>query len=103
VQSNFSPACSCTQNRAEIRLRLHRADRATVQIRDASGRAVRLLVDGKRLPRGLTRLEWNGRNGAGTRAPDGLYRVDVQLARLDLAGNLGPRSRVFIVRVRGSA
>src|SRR5438132_2397171 len=187
VQPAFSPVCDCKQRRAAIRLRLHLQDRVTAQIRDSSGGAVRLLLDNKRLPRGLVQLEWDGRADSGARATDGLYRIDVHLARpdrtfrlpqtivldtvapsarlvsfphrvrvrervrivyrlsepahavlfvngkrrvvthsklrvaklqwrparrgryrlqlagLDLAGNLGPRSRVFIIRVRASA
>jgi len=42
----------------------------------------------------VAKLQWRP-------ARRGRYRL--QLAGLDLAGNLGPRSRVFIIRVRSSA
>ncbi len=83
VEPAFSPVCACDQAREAIRLRLHRADRVTVQIVDSAGHTVRGLVDGKRLPRGRTQIEWNGRDDAGTQAPDGRYSVDVHLARPD--------------------
>ena len=78
VQPAFSPVCSCPQDRAVIRLRLHRADTVTVRIIDLSGEVVRVLVQGRRLPRGRTELEWDGQG-----APDGRYRVEVDLADAD--------------------
>jgi FlgD Ig-like domain len=81
VQPAFSPTCSCSEARAEIRLRLHRADTSTVRVVDANGKTVRVLVDDRRLPAGRTRLHWDGRDEAGNRAPDGFYRVDVHLGR----------------------
>jgi hypothetical protein len=83
VQPAFSPVCSCPQATAAIRLRLHRADTVTVRIRDVSDDVVRVLVEGRRLPRGRTELEWDGRDDAGGRAPDGRYRVDVHLSGAD--------------------
>ncbi len=81
VQPAFSPVCSCDQSGAAIRLRLSRADTVTVRIRDASDQTVRVLIDRKRLPRGLTQLAWDGRDAVGLRVPDGEYRVEVQLSR----------------------
>lgn len=83
VQPAFSPVCECETSRAEIRLRLHRADTATVMILDESGRVVRTLVADKRLPRGRTVLEWDGLDQSGDPAPDGRYRVEVQLDKAD--------------------
>jgi hypothetical protein len=83
VQAAFSPVCGCDLAQAEIRLRLHRADTVTVRILDAAGETVRILVDGRRLPRGRTELGWDGRDHAGTPAPDGRYRVEVELAGAD--------------------
>jgi hypothetical protein len=83
VQPAFSPVCGCARSRAAIRLRLHQADTATVNILDAAGNSVRVLVEGKRLPRGRTELEWNGRDDQGSQLPDGSYGVEVGLARAD--------------------
>ena len=81
VQPAFSPTCRCGEARAEIRLRLHRADTATVRVVDSNGKTVRVLLQDKRLPSGRTRLLWDGRDDAGKRAPDGSYQVDVHLDR----------------------
>jgi FlgD Ig-like domain len=83
VQPAFSPACKCETSTAEIRIRLHRADTVTARIVDESGRTVRTLVDDKRLPRGRTVLRWNGRENGGEPAPNGRYRVEVQLDKAD--------------------
>jgi len=83
VQPAFSPACDCKTAKAEIRIRLHRADTVTIRILDESRETVRVLVDDKRLPRGRTELAWNGRDGGGDPAPDGLYAVEVRLDRAD--------------------
>jgi hypothetical protein len=81
VQPAFSPVCACDKSGAAIRLRLSRADTVTVRIRDASDHTVSVLIDRKRLPRGLTQLAWDGRDAVGARVPDGEYRVEVQLSR----------------------
>ena len=78
VEPAFSPACKCAQSRAEIRLRLHRADTATVRVLDANGEVVATVAENRRLPGGRTILYWNG---AGE--PDGAYRLEVYLAGAD--------------------
>jgi hypothetical protein len=83
VQPAFSPVCSCPQDNAVIRLRLHSADTVTVRIMNLSGELVRVVAEGRRLPRGRTQLEWDGSDDAGGRAPDGRYRVEVHLAGPD--------------------
>jgi hypothetical protein len=83
VQPAFSPVCGCVQSQAAIRLRLHRGDTVTVKILDAAGNSVRVLTEAKRLPRGRTQLEWDGRDDQGSRLPDGSYGVEVRLARVD--------------------
>jgi hypothetical protein len=81
VQPAFSPVCECATSKAVIRLRLHRADTATVRVLDSSGTAIRVLVDRRRLPKGRTQLAWDGRDASGSQAPDGDYKVDVRLVR----------------------
>jgi hypothetical protein len=83
VQPAFSPVCGCGQATAAIRLRLHRADDVTVDILDAAGNTVRVLTEDRRLPRGRTQLNWDGRDDEGSRVPDGRYGVEVHLARAD--------------------
>jgi hypothetical protein len=63
---------------------------------------VRLYVNGRLELRGFPKLlqskvEWSGRF-QGRRLRSGRYRL--QLAAVDLAGNLGPRTRPFIIRIR---
>ncbi|HZC29145.1 MAG TPA: hypothetical protein VE269_05340 [Gaiellaceae bacterium] len=61
-----------------------------------------LYVDGRRVLRGGAKamqykVNWFTRRG-GRRLRPGRYRL--QLAAVDLAGNVGPRTRPFIVRIR---
>lgn len=83
VQPAFSPSCECATSKAAIRLRLHRADTVTVKILNADGKTIAVPVEGRRLPRGRTQLQWDGRDRSGASAPDGVYRVEVDLARAD--------------------
>lgn len=94
VQPAFSPACACGLARAAIRIRLHRANTVSVRIRDSSDHTVRLLVDGRRLPRGRTQFEWNGRDDSGRRLPDGRYWIEVHLQHGDRTFRL-PRPTVL--------
>jgi FlgD Ig-like domain len=94
VQPAFSPVCTCALTHAAIRFRLHRANTVNVRITDGSGHTVRLLVDSKRLPRGRTQFEWNGRDDAGQRLPDGRYWVEVHLRHGDRTFKL-PRPTVL--------
>jgi FlgD Ig-like domain len=94
VQPAFSPSCACGTERAAIRIRLHRANTVNVRILDSSGHTVRLLADGKRLPRGRSQFEWNGRDDAGNRLPDGRYFVEVHLRHGDRTFKL-PRPTVL--------
>ena len=81
LQPAFSPACGCATSKAAIRVRLHRADTVTVRILNAEGRTIAVPVTGRRLPSGRSRLEWDGRDSNGATAPDGVYHVEVRLAR----------------------
>jgi hypothetical protein len=109
VQPAFSPACACDLARAAIRIRLHRANTVTVRIRDDAGHTVRLLVDGKRLPRGRAEFEWNGRDTTGHRLPDGRYWVEVHLQHGDrtfklprptVLDTVAPAARIISLRPR---
>jgi hypothetical protein len=64
---------------------------------------VRVYVNGRQqLEGGATKVKfqlyWYARRENGRRLPRGRYRL--QLAAVDLAGNIGPRTHVFVVRVR---
>ncbi len=102
VDPAFSPVCSCPQATAAIRLRLHEADTVTVRIKSVTGDVVRVFVRDKKLPRGRTELRWDGQG-----APDGRYRVEVELAnagrtfelpQLTTLDTVPPKARVVSYR-----
>ncbi|MBI5169012.1 MAG: hypothetical protein HZA61_05965 [Candidatus Eisenbacteria bacterium] len=63
-----------------LRLAVPRSSRVRVTVFDATGRAVRTLADGE-FAAGTHALEWDGADGAGRRAANGLY-----FARCEAAG-----------------
>jgi flagellar hook assembly protein FlgD len=79
VSSTFSPTCSCARGEANISVKLRHGDTVTVTIDDARRRPVRTLVVAERVPRGRTVFRWDGNTDAGTRAPDGVYLVQIHL------------------------
>jgi hypothetical protein len=66
------PAALGRDGRWEFDAALPSAARARVQVHDVSGRTLATLVDGF-LPSGSSRLQWDGRDDAGGRAPAGVY------------------------------
>ena len=82
VQPAFSPVCRCATARAEIRLRLHRADDVTLRMIDARTDET-VAVMRRELPRGRSVLYWDGKDESGGQAHDGRYLVDVDLQRAD--------------------
>jgi flagellar hook capping protein FlgD len=86
ITKHFSPVCMPSRlcradHHALLRFRLRSPSRLAVTLIDDAGRTVRTLTPpgGKRYGRGVVRLHWNGRTDAGARAPDGRYRLRVQL------------------------
>ena len=79
VSSRFSPTCSCARGKANISVKLRHGDTVDVTIDDARRRPVRRLVVAERVPRGRTVFRWDGTTDAGTRAPDGVYLVQIHL------------------------
>jgi hypothetical protein len=68
--------------KAGIRIRLKRADDATVSILNDNGDVVRRLARNRHLRAGeAVQLLWNGRDSHGAVVPDGTYRVRVGLRR----------------------
>ena len=57
----------------------HNGDAHEVEVYDAAGRAVRRLFSGTR-PVGDYELEWDGRDGSGTRVASGVYFVRIRAA-----------------------
>jgi flagellar hook assembly protein FlgD len=79
ISKTFSPACGCARSHANISVVLRRRDVVDVTIDGANRRPVRLLVTGESVRRGRAVFHWDGRTDAGTRAPDGVYRVQIHL------------------------
>jgi hypothetical protein len=83
-------------------LRKKTKPRVRISYRVSEAAHVILLVNGRRVFVGFAKalraeVQWFAKR-AGRRLPRGRYRL--QLAAVDLAGNVGPRTPVFIVRIR---
>lgn len=61
---------------AAMNLELSAPANVTVTVKDASGRVVATLPQG-RLARGINALTWDGKDATGTALPDGAYKVEV--------------------------
>jgi hypothetical protein len=81
VSKRISPTCGCAHGKARISVKLRRGDDLTLTIRDAGGRVVDTLAAGEYVPRGRAAFAWDGTTDAGKRAPDGVYRPEIHLAR----------------------
>lgn len=81
VSEAFSPACGCASASATITFRLRENDRLTVAILDDDANVVRTLVERVRRDAGPVRFAWDGRDASGAVAPEGTYRLRVELAR----------------------
>ncbi len=64
----------------------------SLRILAANGRLVRVLVDEERLPAGVHRFEWDGRDGRGQAAASGAYFAEV------IQGNLRRVQRLTLLR-----
>jgi flagellar hook assembly protein FlgD len=82
VVQDFSPNDDGRRDASTMRVRVKERDDVTVTIVDAAGTPVRRLVVAQELRAGSPlRLSWDGRDDAGARSPDGIYRVRVGLRR----------------------
>jgi hypothetical protein len=91
VTRTFSPVCRCKTSQAVIKFRLRRADSVTLSILDAGHRRIRVLASSEHLGTGKHRFVWDGRTAGGGVAPDGTYRVRVELASKGRTINLPNR------------
>jgi len=80
VSKVFSPTCSCARGRANIRIKLRRADVLTVTMLDARNQPVRTLVEGVDARRGLNLFHWDGHTDGNVLAHDGTFYAEVHLA-----------------------
>jgi len=80
VSKVISPVCRCADSKALIQIRLRHADHVTVTILDSNLHKVATVASRESVPRGTPhQFFWDGRTAAGTNAPDGVYRPEVQL------------------------
>jgi hypothetical protein len=79
VDKLFSPVCDCATAAAEIRFRLRKTDRVSVEIVDGHGDVVRELA--RDLPQGRAPVSylWDGRDGDGRVVDEGTYRPRIHL------------------------
>jgi FlgD Ig-like domain len=88
IQKHFSATCTpgtrhCDpSHRAALSFRLRRPATVALAIVDSSGRVVRRLAGPVKRPAGEVRTSWDGRTGSGALAPDGDYRLRVELRSL---------------------
>ncbi|MEA2270134.1 MAG: hypothetical protein QOD55_2500 [Solirubrobacteraceae bacterium] len=76
----FSPNRDGRFDRATVRFELRDEDRVTLAVVSARGDEVRELIGGRTyLPYREIRARWDGRDDAGRRAPDGVYRFRITL------------------------
>lgn len=77
-----SPVCRCDHRVARLTFGVRKTEVVTVDLEDAEGRAVRTLVDGRRVrPGGSKDVEvaWDGRDDRGRVLPDGGYDPQIHL------------------------
>lgn len=78
----FSPNADGRKDVSNLALRMKQSDVVSVDMIDEAGQPVRRLATEQRVsPSTTLRLRWDGRTDAGTRAPDGLYRIRASLTR----------------------
>lgn len=79
IDKVFSPVCDCDSRVATIQFRLRKPDRVRVEIVDADGNVVRVLVPGVRRRSGRVTYTWNGRDDQGEFVSQGVYEPRVHL------------------------
>ena len=68
---------------AHIAFGLRRADHVSIEILNSHGDVVRTLVADRAVRKGFRGFTWDGRDDGGSRLPDGVYRVRVDLQDAD--------------------
>lgn len=79
IDKAFSPTCECPARTAHIGFGLRKSDRVTLAVIDEDGRRVRELTPPGRLRAGFHAFRWDGRDDAGDRVPEGVYRPRIHL------------------------
>jgi len=75
VDNSFSPVCMCPQDVANIKFKLRKTGRLTLEVIGPNGQVVRTLARNRNLFHGEKSFVWNGRNDSGQRVPDGVYKL----------------------------
>jgi hypothetical protein len=76
----LTPNADCRRDRARVRFRLTRSDRATVEIVDGDDRRVRVLFRNRPIREfRFVVLRWDGKSDAGRVVPPGPYKLRVTL------------------------
>lgn len=101
VVDSVAPSARLVSYRPHV-LRRRGKPKVTIEYRLTESAHVIVYVNGRRAVVGghnnrRDNVDWFARRN-GARLPRGRYRL--QLAAVDLAGNIGPRTHVFVVRVR---
>ena len=73
----FSPDGDGRREDAKVNVRLSQAADVTVEVQ-REGETVRRLITSRRAPRGWVREDWDGRDDAGRRVPDGTYALKLR-------------------------
>ena len=73
----FSPDGDGRREEAKVNVRLSQAADVTVEVQ-REGETVRRLITSRRAPRGWVREDWDGRDDAGRRVPDGTYAIKLR-------------------------
>ena len=83
VSKFISPRCACGQRKATIRVKLRRSDRVTVTILDSGHHRIASALPRTALvvPGHAYSFRWYGATDDGTRAPDGSYYPEIDLAQ----------------------
>ena len=78
--SSFIPAL---RQKATLSFRLQKAGDVSASVVDRDGYLVRVLTDSSKRPKGLVRLEWDGRDAKGGIAPNEAYsfKIDVKAGK----------------------
>ena len=88
IQKHFSATCTAgtrhcnPSHRAALSFRLRRPATIALAIVDSSGHVVRRLAGPTAEPAGQVRASWDGRTASGQLAPDGDYRLRIELRSL---------------------
>ena len=73
----FSPDGDGRREEAKVNVRLSQPADVTVEVQ-REGETVRRLITSRRAPRGWVREDWDGRDDAGRRVPDGTYALKLR-------------------------